>query len=103
MSNLVVWHLVGSILISLLIKKGEYREANKLRSMGPDHPLVLEAEKVLGRLLIPRGGISCPRLEAELKEALKRDPQGLRAILDGVVENYVKKKTKRKYYIESTS
>ena len=102
MSNLVVWHLVGSILISLLIKRGEYGEASKLRSMGPDHPLVLEAEKVLGRLRIPQGGIRCTKLEAELKEALKRDSRGLRAILDGVVENYVKKKTKRKY-IESTS
>lgn len=89
MSNLVVWGLVGPLLLELLVERGEFEEAGRLEREGYRHPLVDMAEATLSRLLSPRGGLTCAELEVELREAIKRDPRGLRAVLSGVVDRYL--------------
>lgn len=75
--------------MELLLARGEFSEAERLRREGYTHPLVSMAETTLSRLLSPRGSISCSELEVELREAMRRDPAALRAVLSGVVERYL--------------
>jgi len=89
MSNLVVWELVGPLLLELLVARGELEEARHLERERHRHPLVDAAEATLNRLLSPRGGLTCAELEVELREAMRRDPRGLRAVLSSVVDRYL--------------
>ena len=89
MSNLVVWELVGSLLLELLVARGEFEEARRLERERYRHPLVDMAEVTLNKVLSPRGGLTCAELEVELREAIRRDPRGLRAVLSGVVDRYL--------------
>jgi len=94
MSGLVVWELLGMMLIALLEERGAYEEARELARQKSRHPLVERTEATLNKLLSPAGGLSCPELEEKIREAKKRDPRGLRAVLAGVVDSYLIAKRK---------
>ncbi len=95
----MVWRLLGEILMELLAERGEFEEAERLRAEKYAHPLVEMAERTLSKMLAPQGGLTCPELEEALREAIRKNPHGLRAILSSVVDSYVNLARKKKRWL----
>jgi len=80
------------MILEYLMSKRDAMLAEEVRREKEEHPLVYHIERRLNQFFTPSGGLSCPELERNIRDAIRRDRNGFYMVLGAIIDEYRRKR-----------